>query len=378
MSDPRSALLVATAGSQALARSTPNSEDPISSARWQTEPVTGGRFFYDDMLKIPSRVELIVLKRIIDQNELFLPVINPLVPSTIRPPRILQEVTSTTISLNELILFRTANEAMDEDRLLRMRSSSKQIDESWWKIIEPQIPGQYGIALPRGPPESTCRCAIVIQFLSSRPARANVRQAARAELWRLSFENAVTDLAELGAPGGLSYEMSFNKFGMRLSFLGISQTLPSYARRLTRRLVEHHFVLLQGPEYLSSVITSTAVASLQRATNLSLQRRRTIISSLRSSTAYDAATEGIAFLRSCTGVVSFAQGDLLRIEVTNLVQDLQQILEPSLGISKRPDASATPDIDDLLYKPIWKPRSASSCSISGVSLVSDACGRIPR
>ena len=38
------------------------------------------------------------------------------------------------------------------------------------------------------------------------------RCSTRAELWKISFERAVSDLAELGAPAGLAYELTFNKF----------------------------------------------------------------------------------------------------------------------------------------------------------------------
>jgi hypothetical protein len=99
------------------------------------------------------------------------------------------------------------------------------------------------------------------------------------------------------------------------------------------------------------------------------------VSNLRRASAYEAAAEGIAFLRSCTGGVCFAQGDLLYSEVMGLLEDLKMIIEPSLGQS-RVSKAATPEITDLLYKSNWKP--SGSCSISGVSLVSDACGRLPR
>jgi insulysin len=378
MANPSKGLVIATAGSQVLAQSE-GKEDaipPLSSLKWQTEPITGARFYFEDMLKTSSKVEQVVLKRIINRNELSPPVINPLVPSTIRPPRIVQEVMGTT-NANELIVFRTANAVEDEERLLRFSSSSSANNDGWWEVLDP-LPGQRGISLPMSPPESTCRCAFVIQLLSSRPARAHVRQGAQAELWKTSFDAAFQDVAELGAPGALAYELSFNKFGLRISVLGISQTLPSYTRRLGRRLVEHHLNLLQGPEFMPSTITAAAIAEAEHARNVSQQRKRIIISNLRRSSAYEAAIEGNAFLRSCTGVVSFAQGDLLRNEINDLVENLKMQFSPFLGTAKKTESSATPDITDLLYKPVWKPRSASPCSISGVPLISDACGRIPR
>jgi transcriptional regulator of met regulon len=162
---------------------------------------------------------------------------------------------------------------------------------------------------------------------------------------------------------------------MRLVFLGISPNLSSYTRRLCRRLVEHQFKLLDGPELLPSLVTDTAVAS--RVEGMAIQRKNRLISNLRRSTAYEVAAEATAFLRSCTGAVCFAEGDLPQKEVYELRDDLKEIFRPVVGPSGSA-SPATPSIDDLLYKPLWKPRSASSCTISGVPLISDACGRIPR
>jgi transcriptional regulator of met regulon len=164
---------------------------------------------------------------------------------------------------------------------------------------------------------------------------------------------------------------------MRLVFLGISPNLSSYTRRLCRRLVEHPFKLLDGPEPLPSSVTDTAVAGASRVEGMAIQRKRRLISNLRQSTAYETAAEAIAFLRSCTGAVCFAEGDLPQKEVYALRDDLKEIFRPVVGPSGSA-STAKPAIDDLLYKPLWKPRSASSCTISGVPLISDACGRTPR
>jgi insulysin len=381
MSDPERAVIIATAGNEALGKGKSGIfGEPLpllSSERWLTEPTTGARFCFDDMLGVTSRVENLVLTKLVDRYELQPPVLNPLVPATLRPARHVTRP-SDKENANESVLYRTARDTKrDNAPILRVQAIPIHDDNENWTVLD-AFSGQVGLSLPRSPPESSCRCAFVLQLLSSRPARADVRQAAKAELWKVAFEMAVMDLAELGAPGGLAYDLSFNKFGMRITVLGVSQNLPSYCRRLCRRLVEHPFRLLEGPETLSYSVTDTAIAGANRATGVTLQRKRRIISNLRRSTAYETAAEGIAFLRSCTGAVCFAEGDLLRKEVYELRDDLKGIFSQSVGSTGRPLQTATPAIDDLLYKPFWKPRSASPCSISGVPLMSDACGRLPR
>lgn len=363
MTDPENALIIATAGDKAIAMSNKallsDSIPPLESSRWKREPVSGARLYFEDMMQQKSRVEKLVLTKIVDRDELLPPIFNTLVPTVLsRARRKIVSDTSKSVFLWNGVAARNFG---------------------GWTMLE-LPPERRGLPLPRSPPEPSCRCSFVLQLLSPRPARADVRQAARAELWKLSFEQAITDLAELGAPGGLAYDISFNKYGLRLTFLGVSQTLPSYARRMARRIAQHQMMLLNGPVMLAAVVTSAAIASVSTAPGMSSGRRRRAVSSIRSSTAHDAATEGRAFLSSCTGAVCFTEGDLLLSESIQLLVDLRDILKSSLGGANLPlqASAATPPLDELLYKPVWKPRYASACAIPGVYLMSDACGRIPR
>lgn len=61
----------------------------------------------------------------------------------------------------------------------------------------------------------------------------------------------------------------------------------------------------------------------------------------------------------------------------SLLADLKGIFRKGMGLGIGIGV-AVPDIEDIVYRPSWIPRSASSCSVSGSSLISDACGRIPR
>eukprot|EP00977_Amphora_coffeiformis_P004482 scaffold965_cov158-Amphora_coffeaeformis.AAC.6 len=382
MSDPGNAVVIASANRKALDLA---KLPPIeSSRRWRTEPLSGGRFIYDDMLGLTSRIEELVLTRLVDREELLRPVINPLVPIILKPPRPLSLSGASDPRITSGVLPLIARDSEEPSREFRLSSSSsfgtmKRIDRNRWTLLEPPEDGHAGLQLPRYPPEPNYRSVFVVQLLSSRPARASLREGARGELFKISFEYGVSDLAELGAPGGLAYDISFNKYGMRLAFMGVNQNLPSYARRFCRRLVEHPGHLLSGPEFFSSRVTNAAVGSARRVRGLSQQRRNTIVSAVRGATAYEAAAEGNAFLRSCSTAVCFAEGDWSTTrEVLSLQSDLEAIFATFMFSGRNTNPPALPSLNDLIYTPVWKPRFGSPCTLTGVMLISDACGRVPR
>lgn len=135
---------------------------------------------------------------------------------------------------------------------------------------------------------------------------------------------------------------------------------------------------MEGPETLDSESAEAAQLLVSRAPRVSQLRKRQIISAMKDSTAFDAAVEGISFFKSCNGAFFLTQGDLLPAESILLREELKEIFRPIMIGMNGNTPSATPRILDLLYKPIWKPRSASPCAIPGMHLVSDACGRVPR
>ncbi|KAL3906170.1 MAG: hypothetical protein SGARI_004120, partial [Bacillariaceae sp.] len=184
--------------------------------------------------------------------------------------------------------------------------------------------------------------------------------AANAETWKISLEYALSDVAELGIPGGLSYEISFNKFGMRIAFLGLSQNVASYARRISRRIVDHQNRLLEGPETISEVVVETSIREESRF-RMSPQRKTLIVNLLREATSLDASKEAASFFQSCSGAVAFAQGDMLPSEAVLLLGDLKKIFRKVIGSNVSP-SPAIPDIEaDLMYRANWLPRSASTC-----------------
>ncbi len=136
-------------------------------------------------------------------------------------------------------------------------------------------------------------------------------------------------------------------------------------------------MLLEGPEKLPSAVVDAAVRSANRASNISTQRRRQIMNLLRESSSTDAALEGVGFFKSCSGGVCFTQGDLLPREAVAILGDVKTIFRKVVG-SNNNRPNAVPEVEDLLYRANWIPRSASTCTIAGASLVSNPCGRVPR
>jgi insulysin len=321
MSDPYNSIIVATASPKAIITSRKNLFDsslpPMSPASWDIEQTTGARYYFDDMFRLSGKVNEWLVARLME-DELQSPVLNPLIPPMLRAARVPDNSLGLPESNSIYVLDKSLSEKPEKLQLgdpakteaANYDPTKSAIVRDYWAILRVVSHNEKKsfLPLPRAPPEPSCRCAFVLQLLSTRPARANVRSAARAELWKTSLEVALTDVAELGAPAGLAYEISFNKYGMRIAFLGLSQNIGSYARRLSRRIVEHHTKLLEGPERFPASIVEASLRSANRATNTSPRRKMQTIGLLRESSATEAAVEAIAFFKSCRGGVCFSEG----------------------------------------------------------------------
>jgi insulysin len=395
MSDPSNAIIITTASKKAILTARTSLFDNLlplmSPASWNIAPRTGARYYFDDVFRLSGKANEWFAARLME-DELSGPVLNPLIPPILRPARIPTDTSGSEGLRGPLVelesrasflsLLSRKNRLDDEETTganFGDPTRSSIVRDSWTVLqvipfgsqITPHLP------LPRMPPEPSCRCAFVLQLLSSRPARANVEMAAHAELWKVSFAYSVADLAELGAPAGLAYELSFNKFGMRICFLGLSQNIASYARRICRRLVDHQTRLLEGSDTFPSAVVDSAARNSVRIANISPQRTKLILNLLRESSATEAALEAISLFQSCSGGVCISQGDMLPKETAALLGDLKGIFRSVTGVNVKP-VPASPEIQDIIYQPVWIPRSASLCSIAGASFVSDPCGRVPR
>jgi len=359
MNDPFQSIAVVTASPQSITALRTKSFDDnlplLPLSKWNIEPVTGAKYAFDDMFRLSGRLKEWILARSME-DELQPPSLNPLIPRFFRPAR-------TPKKIDEIYQY----------------PSVLQSDGGYWAVlgVASVTEKKNLLPLPLTAPEPNCRCAFVLQLLSKRPARAKTLQAAHAELWKTTLELELADLAELGSPASLAYEISFNKYGVRICFLGLSQNIGPYARRVVRKVVDHQTKLLEGPQKLPRSLVDASINSVKQSRQLSSRRKIESIAIMRDTSATEAAVEAIAFFKSCRGGVCYSQGDLLPQETRGLLIDLRTILEPVLGKGTGTGVGL-PAIDDIQYRANWVPRSASSCSIAGAKLISDACGRIPR
>lgn len=132
-------------------------------------------------------------------------------------------------------------------------------------------------------------------------------------------------------------------------------------------------------EIKQTVVEST-ILDANRRSGRSILRKRQLTSVIQEAGPQEVSREGKEFLKSCSGALCLVQGDVLPKEAILLVGELKDLFD-SVTRSNEDDTvnqPAVPELSDILYKPFWKPRSASLCSIPGVPLISDSCGRIPR
>jgi len=224
MTDTTIGIVFITASNRAIQKSGRSIVDEslpkyISSEQWLIEPKTGARFFREDRTKLPAYVDEWIAARL-DEDELLPPTLNPLIPAKLRRPRPLLERKS--VDGSRRLYYLEAPQGKDTDGTYTRDSVWREfttlapdrqaggtsVAGTWesramssmigtdWKLWQNSVltAGVPSLPLPVSPPEPTCRCAFVVQLLSSRPARANVQQAACSQLWLRSFENSISDL----------------------------------------------------------------------------------------------------------------------------------------------------------------------------------------
>lgn len=246
---------------------------------WQKEQITGARYLVESRTNGGSSLfkSFLFLSSRFDGDELSPPYTNPLMPTKFRSPRpVIERIGAwgrRYFYLDEASAVDLKTRSNDDgwrltnkdtwreyqpSKSLNMNSRDYGTNWSLWQIP----PGYKDFVLlpnlPIRPPEPSIECVFVIQLLSSLPSSFTPTQLSLSNMWLLSFDDAILDLAELGATAGIAYESSFNKAGLRLSFRGVSQSLPSYVRRFCRRLVQHHVKLLDGSARVSDAVYKRA------------------------------------------------------------------------------------------------------------------------
>lgn len=363
------------------------STPPVFSP-WKVEPITGARYLVESRAIGAASYfkSLSWFASTFDGVEFSAPYLNPLLPTKIRAPRQIIDRQATTRGSR---LYNDGVSKIEVGNSSGDRSKWKNIDNcrvletdgqsgsgSNWKLwqIVPSKEGFGGLPMPVRPPEPSIESAFVVQLLSSLPSTFTSTQLVLAYIWLQSFDDEVLDLAELGAAAGIAYETSFNSAGLRLCFRGVSQTLPSFVRRFCRRLVQHHEKLLDGSTKISDSVRQNAFSEV-RSPKINRLQKNQMSDTSRQITEKDVAMQGLFFLRCTTGGRLISQGDTIPSESLEFLSELQYVFR-DFGYAK--GFSVRPNIPDLLYRPFWMPRDASPCLLPGISLISDACGRIPR
>ena len=210
MRDPTKAIIIVTASGKAIARSMQSLVDdpipPLASRRWQTERVTQARFTTDDLTKLGGVVKEWIVGRL-ETDDLMPPIFNPLIPPALRPARITKEVSLSDGTRRIYYLDSSAGNAVwregvtlpasvNPESSWQQQSFDARIGSDWelYQSTAGSPPESPRLPLPIMPTEPNCRCCFVVQLLSSRPARATVRDAASAQLWIFSFEDAIQEL----------------------------------------------------------------------------------------------------------------------------------------------------------------------------------------
>jgi insulysin len=361
-------------------------------APWAREPITRARYLVESRANGGSSYfkSMSWFAAAFDGEQLSPPYLNPLVPTNIRPPRPVIERQGSWG--RRFFYLEDANVSDDPTRSIG-RSGLKLTNEGIWREFKTTVPldidsnwklwqippnykGVVGLPLPVRPPEPTIECAFVVQLLSSLPAAFTPSQLTLINLWLLSFDDDIVGLAELGAAAGIAYETSLNRSGLRLCFRGVSQTLPSYVRRFCRRLVQHHVKLLDGSTKIAESVRHLASAIADRSPQMTRAEKDYVATFVTGVSEREVANEASFFLKCTIGGFLISQGDVIPRESLKLLSELQFIFRDYTKASKM--FVVNPDLRDLMYKPVWKPKDSSPCLLPGVALISDACGRVPR
>ena len=174
---------------------------------WKREPVTGARFLEESRINGGTSLfkSLAWFRANFDGDELTPPYLNPLIPTSFRPPRpVIRQ--ANPIWGRRLLYLEDAmatEQSSREDWKLTKRGvwrefqtvTAKDDDRSNWNLWRiPPGNDLIGLPTPMRPPETSIEGVVVIQLLSSLPLSFTNRQLMLSNLWLLSFDENVLDL----------------------------------------------------------------------------------------------------------------------------------------------------------------------------------------
>lgn len=232
LSEPSNAIIISTASKKSIQFATKNVFEnafpPLSPASWNISPITGARYTFDNMLRLTGKVNEWLVARLME-DELSPPALNPLVPARVRLPRIPTSMVKPAGATNSVTEFQESGFWRVQSRGFGVATGDDEdasgsevapyyedatktsIVRDYWRVLKviSHQSEDRALQLPRVAPEPSSRCVFALQLLSARPARANVRMAARAELWKMSLEYALTDLVRIRCIFFLTMQKTF-------------------------------------------------------------------------------------------------------------------------------------------------------------------------
>jgi len=212
---------------------------------------------------------------------------------------------------------------------------------------------------------------------------ASAREAARAELWRLTLLQALSPQTALAARAGLRADVSFNTEGLRLAVSGYAQKLPRFMVSLIRSTLRHQ-PPPAGSAELEAARRAAALTLRERGGKGSLGRDEILKArsyELQEELAqlwHDVKSAQLLF----AGDLSLAATDAVA-RVTQL--ELNVLLPKATTEGAKRQTSSWVDVEEeirkwegKLYKPSFTPipLARSVCLDPGIAAVLDQCGGV--
>ncbi|KAL1507931.1 hypothetical protein AB1Y20_007535 [Prymnesium parvum] len=228
---------------------------------------------------------------------------------------------------------------------------------------------------------------IALQINSARnylmDSTTQTREAARAELWRLTLLQALSPQTALAARAGLRADVSFNTEGLRLAVSGYAQKLPRFMVSLIRSTLRHQ-PPPAGSAELEAARRAAALTLRERGGKGSLGRDEILKArsyELQEELAqlwHDVKSAQLLF----AGDLSLAATDAVA-RVTQL--ELNVLLPKATTEGAKRQTSSWVDVEEeirkwegKLYKPSFTPipLARSVCLDPGIAAVLDQCGGV--